>query len=110
MMGRNLENRRQLSIIDLYESHIRVCIQVCIRVCIRVHLPDRNGDWVTGELSRGNELPNVFLEGPRWFKPLHENILKAGQHFCPNDFLQAGRDTWHKVLGEIEILYRRERE
>src|SRR6266403_5821224 len=59
-------------------------------------IPVRNGGRVTGELSRGNELPNVFLERSRWLKPTHENILQAGQRFCPNDFLQGGRDTWRK--------------
>src|SRR6266446_6922486 len=69
-------------------------------------IPVRNGDRVTGELSRGNELPNVFLERSRWLEPLHENILQAGQYFCPNNFLQGSHDTWRKVLGYIEILYR----
>jgi hypothetical protein len=36
---------------------------------------------VTGELSRGNELPNVFLERSQRLEHVHENILQAGQHF-----------------------------
>ena len=65
-------------------------------------IPVRNGDEVTGELSRVSELPNIFLESSRWLEPLHENILQAGQHFCnsaPNELLQGGRNTWRKFLG-----------
>ena len=62
---------------------------------------DRNGDRATGELSRGNELLNVFLERPRWLEPLHKNILQARQHVCyspPNELMQGGRDTRRKFL------------
>ena len=65
-------------------------------------LPVRNGDDVTGELSRVNKLPNVFLESSRWVEPIHEDILQAGQHFCysaSNELLQDGRDTWCRFLG-----------
>src|SRR6266849_3471475 len=71
--------------------------------------PDRNGDRMTGELSRGNEMPDVFLQRSRWLEPLHENILQAGQHFhysAPNELLQGTRDIWHKFLGKVEILHR----
>jgi hypothetical protein len=57
---------------------------------------------VTGELSRGKELPNVFLEKSRWLEPLNENIPQAGQHFCysvPDELLQGGRDNWRKFPG-----------
>jgi hypothetical protein len=64
----------------------------------------RNGDRVIAELSRGNELPNVFLKLSRWLKPLHKNILQAGQHFCysgTDELLQGDRvrvlalfETW----------------
>ncbi len=87
-MGRDFENRGHQSIIEYRQP-------ASYLAC----MPDRNGDRMTGELSRGNELPNVFLERSRWLRPLHENILQAGQHLCPNDFLQGGRDTWGKVLG-----------
>ena len=62
---------------------------------VGVLVPVRNGDRVIGELSRGNELLNVFLERSRWLKPLHENILQGGQHFrySPDELLQGGRDT-----------------
>ena len=79
-MGRNLENR------DTYQSFIWCDLHP-------TSIPVRNGDRVTGELSRGDELPNVFLETSRWLKPLHENILQAGHHFCPNDSLLGSRDT-----------------
>src|SRR6266403_5990843 len=80
-MGRDFENRGHLSIVDLLRP----------ASCL-ASIPDRNGDRVTGELSRGNELPNVFLEGSRWLKALHENILQARQH--RHDFSESGRDTW----------------
>src|SRR6266403_3166793 len=80
-MGRDFENRGHLSIVDLLRP----------ASCL-ASIPDRNGDRVTGELSRGNELPNVFLEGSRWLKPLHENILQARQR--RHDFSESGRDTW----------------
>jgi len=41
-------------------------------------IPDRNGDGVAGELSRCNELPNVFLENferARWLDLLYKNFL-----------------------------------
>jgi len=67
---------------------------------------------VTGDLSLGKELPNGFLEWSQLLRPfhenIHENILEAGQHFCPNDFLEGSRDTWRKVLEYTEILYRGE--
>src|SRR6266478_4434419 len=93
-MGRDFENRG-LSIVELLRP-----------ASYLASIPDRSGDRVTGELSRGNELPNVLPEGSQLLKPPHENFLQAGQHFCPNDFLEGGRDTWCKVLGYIEILYR----
>ena len=62
-------------------------------------LPDRNGDRVAGVLSCSNELPNAFLERSRWLDLLYKDILQAGQHFCPNEILESGRDSWHKVLG-----------
>src|SRR6266403_5523166 len=93
-MERNLENRGHPSIIDLLRP-----------ASYPMSIPDRNGNRLTGELSRDNELPNVFPERPQWLKPLHENILQAGQHFCPNDFLEGSGDTWRKVFGYIEILH-----
>jgi hypothetical protein len=60
------------------------------------HVPEGNDDRVTGELSRGNELPGAFLEKFPWLELVHENVLQGGQHFCysaPNEILQGGRDT-----------------
>src|SRR6266436_1115291 len=94
-MGRDFENRRHLSTI----------IDLLLPASYHASIPDRNGDRVTGDLSCGNELPNIFLDRSRWLKPLHKNILQAGQHFCPNDILEGNRDTWRKVLGQIEILH-----
>ena len=45
-------------------------------------VPVINGDRVIGELSRRNELPNVFLKKSRSLENLHENILQVGQHIC----------------------------
>jgi hypothetical protein len=62
---------------------------------------------VTGELSRGNELLNVFLVRSRRLVPLNEDILQAGQYFyysAPNELLHGGPDTWREFLGWIEIL------
>ena len=47
-----------------------------------VFVPVVKGDRVIGELSRGNELPNLFVKRSRWLEPLHENILQARQHLC----------------------------
>ena len=49
---------------------------------VRVIVPDRNGDRATGELSRSDELLNIFLKRSRWLEPLHESIMYAGKHFC----------------------------
>ena len=74
-------------------------------------VPVRNGDRVIGELSRGNELPNVFLQRSRWLERFHENILQARQHFyyfalkAANGLFQGGHDTWRKTLGYVEILH-----
>ena len=71
-------------------------------VGVFVPVPDSNGNRVIRELSRGNELLNVFLKMSRWLEPLHKNIPQTGQHFCypaPIELLQGGRDTWRKFLG-----------
>src|SRR6267154_6798980 len=63
---------------------------------------------MTDELSRGNELLYAFLERSRLLKPLQENILQSGQHFCrsgPDKFLQGRRNTGRKLLGYVEILH-----
>ena len=85
--GTELGEQRHLLIINL------------LRPASFSSIPDRGGDRGTRELSRGNKLLNAFLERSRWLKPIHEDILQAGQHFCPNDFLQGGHDTWCEVLG-----------
>ena len=65
-------------------------------------IPDRNGDRVISELSRRNKLRNAFVDRYRWLKPLQENILQSGQHFCcssPRELLQSGHDTRRNLLG-----------
>ena len=78
-----------------------------LRVVLHFHhagvfAPDRNGDRVTGQVSRGYKLLNVILEKSRWLDLLHENILQAGKQSCyaaPNKRSKGGRDTWRKLLG-----------
>ena len=41
-------------------------------------VPARNCYRVTGELSRGDELPNAFLDRFRWLELLQKNILQGG--------------------------------
>ena len=56
----------------------------------RISVQARDRYWVTGELSRGNELPNAFLDRSRWLEPLYKNVLQGGQHFyrsAPNELL-----------------------
>jgi hypothetical protein len=45
-------------------------------------------------------------EKSRRLKPLQENVLQGGQHFCrsgPDKFLQpeGGHNTWYKFLAEV---------
>jgi len=55
------------------------------------------------ESSRGNELPNAFLERQRDRRliPFNKNIMQGGQHFCYSfldKLLQDGGDAWCKFL------------
>ncbi len=54
-VGRDFQNRGHLSITDLLQP-----------ASYPASIPDRNGDRVTGELSRGNELLNILLETSEW--------------------------------------------
>jgi hypothetical protein len=40
--------------------------------------PVRNGNGVTGKLSRGNKLPDGFLDRSRWEWLLQEKSLQGG--------------------------------
>ena len=66
--------------------------------------PGRNTYRVIGDLSRGNELSNAFLDSIRSqrVEPLQENVLQGGQHVCRpalNELLEGRCDTRCKVLG-----------
>ena len=56
-MRQNLESGGHLSIINLL---------VQVPLLGQVSFPMGNGYCVTGELSRSNDLPNVFLDMPSW--------------------------------------------
>ena len=89
--GTDIENRGRLSIIDPVRP-----------VSHPASISKRNDDRVTGVLSRGSKLPNVFEEMSQWLAPPYEDIMQAGQHFCysvPNELLQGGRDTHRRFPG-----------
>ena len=67
---------------------------------VRIFDPDRNGERVFGELSRGNELPNVFLEkGP---------MSRAPPQKCFSGWATPQRALagWLRYLGQIPWISR----
>ena len=62
----------------LRRLHVRCKIGLNVVLKTAHGSPTRNCYRMTSELSRGNELPNAFLDRIRWLKLLQENILQGG--------------------------------
>ena len=52
----------------------------CTVPLVLFSVPVRNGNRVTGELSRGNELPDSFLDRSCWVEFLQEETLQRRQY------------------------------
>jgi len=49
---------------------------IVIVIVVLVSFPAGNGYWVTGDLSLGNEMPNVIRDASRWPEPFQVDILQ----------------------------------
>ncbi len=54
------------------------CADCNLRAASLEFVPDKNGDRMIGELSRGNELPNVFLKRSNGSSPSMKIFCRLG--------------------------------